>query len=104
LGSVAAGRHVGYLQMVLSVSGVLITSGFGLHFLIWYSAHRAEFEGDNSMEGVSQLLHQLRMPLLGIGLFALAWFWALGTSIDILRAAKLKVGGKPPPLIPPANH
>jgi len=39
-----------------------------------------------------------RLGLLGFALAALAWLWALGTSLQILRAAK-KSAAAPPPML-----
>jgi hypothetical protein len=37
----------------------------------------------------------LLIGLAGIGLYAVAWLWALGTSLSLLRAAKAKESAAP---------
>ena len=78
LGSVTAGRRIGYAQMGLALAGFGLT-GF------WFVGLMIEW------------VHSGEMPLvfgphfwtgcLGVTLFALAWSWALASSIGILRTA-----------------
>jgi hypothetical protein len=101
LGSLAAGRRVGYGQMILSLSGLALTSAFGIHFIIWYASHSAEVNqlDDEGMAHVGELWIHLRSALLGIGVFLTAWLWSLASSLSILAQAKSTVTKPVPPLI-----
>jgi hypothetical protein len=103
LGSLAAGRRIGYGQMILSLSGVALTSAFGIRFIIWFASHSTELSqlDDEGMSHFGELWDHLRWALLGIGVFLTGWLWALASSLSILAQAK-SAGPKPaPPLIKP---
>ena len=97
LGSLAGGRKVGVPQIVLCLAGFAITLGFGVRFIFWALAHWAEFYGSNPdadpFAPLRDLWQQARWPFLGIGLFAIAWVWALLTSRSLLAEAKTKSAG-----------
>jgi hypothetical protein len=101
LGSLAAGRRVGYGQMILSLTGLALTSAFGVRFIVWYAAHSAEVNqvGDDGMAHFGELWVHLRWAFLGIGVFVIAWLWALASSLSILAQAKSTVPKPVPPLI-----
>ena len=94
VGSLAAGRKVGLLQLGLCLLGFGLTLGFGIRFIYWTLAHWSEFYGPDVEPDPFRPLHdmwqQARWPLLGIALFACAWLWALLTSRSLLAAAKNK--------------
>jgi hypothetical protein len=103
LGSLAAGRRTGYGMMVLSLTGLAITSVFGIRFIIWFTSHSAEMNqsGDGGMSGFGELWAHLRWPLLGVAVFLAGWLWALASSLSILAQAKSAGGKTSPPLIKP---
>ena len=78
LGSVTAGRRIGYAQMGVAMVGFGLTGFWFIRLMI-------------------QWIHTGEMPslfgpyfwtgCLGVILFALAWSWALASSIGILMAA-----------------
>jgi hypothetical protein len=95
VGSLAGGRKVGILQLGLCLAGFVITLVFGIRFVYWSLAHWSEFYGPHAdvadpFKPLRDLWRQARWPLLGIGLFALAWLWALVTSWSLLAEAKNK--------------
>ena len=95
LGSLAGGRKIGYLQLVLCYIGQGITLVFGIRFLFWGLAHWSEIYRPNAedpLAALRELWPQVRLPLLGIFLFAIAWLWALLTSWRLLGEAKRKGG------------
>ena len=95
LGSVIGGRKIGYLQMAVCFSGQAITLIFGIRFIFWSLAHWTEVHHPNEDDPLAPLRliwHELRLPLLGIALYAIAFFWALLTSYLLLNAAKRKEG------------
>jgi len=98
-GSLAAGRRVGYAQLTLTAIGFGMTTMCGVPFIIWCLAHWDRLYGPKSdaLGVVSETWHLLRWALLGIGLFLLTWIWALLTSFQILRSARLAEPGASPP-------
>jgi len=103
LGSLAAGRRTGYGMMILSLTGLAMTSIFGIRFIVWYTAHSAEVNqlDEGGMSGYGQLWDHLRWALAGIAVFLIGWLWALASSLSILAEAKSNGGKISPPLIKP---
>ena len=97
LGSLAGGRKIGLPQLALCLAGFAITLGFGLPFIYWALAHWSEFYGSepipDPLAPLRDLWQHARWPLLGIGLFALSWVWALLTSWSLLAKAKARNSG-----------
>jgi hypothetical protein len=86
LGTIMAGRKIGYAQAVLMVAGFLMSVGFagwvilcGVRYLQhpeWSEAYyRAQYQGYAGW---------LRW---GLALCALAWLWALASSVAMVRSA-----------------
>ncbi|MGC8991206.1 MAG: hypothetical protein ACP5MD_13915 [Verrucomicrobiia bacterium] len=73
LGSIAAGRKIGYVQMTLAVIG-LILSVVGV-VSVWREWSSGGFE-----EGLPR---SFWIAVLGVALFMVAWFWALLTSLRL---------------------
>jgi hypothetical protein len=100
-GSLMAGRKTGYPQAVLCVAGFVLTTVFGIKFMIWGVQHWSEIrnpEGD-PLETLTALWRACRWALLGMLLFGLAWVWALVTSWGILRTARRQAGSGEPPAL-----
>jgi hypothetical protein len=98
MGSLAGGKKVGWLQLILCFTGQTISLIFGVRLIYWSLAHWSEFYGPTAdpVEAFPHLWLQARWPLLGIVLFAIAWLWALMISYRLLAEAKKK---SPPQLI-----
>jgi hypothetical protein len=98
-GSLAAGRPVGYVQLALTTIGFGLTTVFGFPFIAWCLAHwDLMFGSERDVVAVfSATWHLLRWALLGIAMFLFAWLWALLTSYQILRSARLANSGDVPP-------
>jgi hypothetical protein len=93
LGSLTGGRKIGYLQLVLCYAGQGVTLVFGIRLILWFLAHWSEIYRPNAEDPLASLREiwpHFRLPLLGIVLFAVAWFWALLTSCQLLKEAKRK--------------
>jgi hypothetical protein len=94
LGSIAAGRRIGYAQAAIALVGfagsMLSVVAFG-----WQWVQRGELpqELDNPV---------LLAALASIALFGFAWVWALATSLDIRAESRRKpVEPGVPPRLPP---
>jgi len=97
LGSLAGGRKVGIAQLALCGAGFTLTLATGVRFIFWALAHWSEFQNPDTntdpMQPLRDLWQHARWPVVGMLLFALAWFWALFTSRSLLAEAKLKNAG-----------
>ena len=80
LGSLAAGRKIGYVQAVLSLLG------FALSFLGLIGFLRDWRVRGDYPEGFTP---SLWLALAGMALFLTGWLWALQTSIGLHGEAKL---------------
>lgn len=100
-GSLLAGRVTGYAQLLLAVGGLALTLIFGARFLGWYVANWSRLQGVQAdpVEAMTEVLKAARWPFLGIGVFALGWLWALGSSWQILRSVRETESANVPPLL-----
>jgi hypothetical protein len=109
-GSIMARRIVGYFQTPVCVTGMLLTLTFGTRMIAWYFTNRARLENmqDDPVAVLGEMWIQLRWALLGMGLFALSWLWALATSLSLLRQAKAAEQANqaniPPRITNPSNE
>ncbi len=82
LGSLAAGRKVGWAQMGLALTGLgLMVYGLARLIRDWLAA---------GLEPVFEFTPALSGLLAGLGVSAVAWFWALGTSLQVHRALRAR--------------
>ncbi len=96
VGSLAAGRRIGWWQLIFGPGGFALTMIFGLRFIFWYVANYNRLQ--QSTEGFDTLLElwqEVRFALVGMAVFAIGLLWALLTSISIVREARR---ASPPPL------
>jgi hypothetical protein len=104
LGSLVGGRKVGWLQIVLYLTGFAMTVGFGIRFVYWSIAHWSEYHSTNidmdPFQPLRDLWQQARWPMLGIALCLVSWFWALQTSRSLLAGTKPKT----PPVLATAHE
>jgi hypothetical protein len=100
-GSLMAGRASGYPQVALGLGGLVLTLLFTLRFAYWYFTSGSRLQGveTDPVEALIELWRAARWPLLGIGVFAAGWLWALATSCQILHAAKDAEPKNVPPLL-----
>jgi hypothetical protein len=89
-GSLLAGRATGYPQLGLALGGLALSLLFGLRFIVWYIANWSHFYGPQAdpFSAMGDIWFKMRWALLGIGVFALGWLWALATSLAIVQSAK----------------
>lgn len=80
MGSLIAGRYcIGIAQMILALMGF----GFFIFWIISFYGqwiHTGEVPGDWGL--------YLKYALLGAGIFMVAWFWSLTTSLSLLQEGR----------------
>ena len=86
MGTVMAGRRSGYFQGVIMLGGFFLTMGF----MCCYFASLFSFVAHS--QGGQVNLKELCRPyawagIYGLGLCLVSWWWALASSLSILRAA-----------------
>ena len=101
-GTLVAGRRSGYVQGLLALAGVGLTTVFGLRFIAWYFAHFARLQEDwvDPIAAAGAIWIAVRWAVLGMALFAVAWLWALASSLSFLHEAR-RAGPGPRPRTPP---
>lgn len=99
-GSLLAGRVIGYFQIVVALLGLAVTFIFGLHFLVWSVTHWSQMHDETAdpLDRLRDLWLGVRWALLGMGVFAASWLWALISSLGILRGAVRSRSPSPPPV------
>ena len=100
-GSLVAGRVSGYAQAALAIGGMILTMVFGVRFIWWYVANWSRFHepGADPTAALSEMWPFLKWLLLGFGMFALGWLWALATGFQIVSSAgKAESAAVPPRL------
>jgi hypothetical protein len=95
LGTVAAGRRVGYLQAALALLGFALTL-LGLVGII------RDWSRDGALP--DRITSSLWVGLAGIAVYAAAWLWALSSSLRIHRqapspTAEIRPAERPPPVL-----
>ena len=93
LGTLMMGRRVGYLQAAIMLAGFALTMGF----LLWYLVCAGRYAVNPSWDETrfTSLYRPYKWSLYwGPGLCAVAWVWALFSSIAMMRAARTEA---PPP-------
>ncbi len=80
LGSLLAGQRVGWIQVILALTGFVLT-------LWWAVGFVAEWIHTGSLP--LELNRRFLIGLGGVVLFLIAWLWSLATSLQILRGRGL---------------
>ena len=84
MGTIMSGRRIGYVQAAIMLAGFFLTMGF----FIWYFVCVARYlsnSGWSRDEFIATFRPCLWSLYWGIGLSALAWFWSLKSSLEILK-------------------
>lgn len=99
VGSITAGRRIGYAQLALTLLAFALTLVFGLRFVSWSIANWAEIHDPEAdpLTVLAAMWHRLRWPLLAIALFVISELWALGTSLSLRRDARRHEFASAPP-------
>lgn len=86
LGSIAAGRRVGYAQAAVALAGFVVTVLFAGWLIRSVAAlPRLPETIDQWRELLPRWAGWLKLGGLGFALFGGAWLWALATSLRLLR-------------------
>lgn len=96
LGTIMAHRRIGYVQAIIMLIGFTLTMGF----MLWYLACAARFlisSAGDEKAFAAEWRSFLWAGEVGLGLCAIAWCWALVSSIGIIRQTS-----KTPPVLPSA--
>ena len=76
LGSILGGDRVGWIQAPLAATGFVLTNVWAVSFAVaWVRTGAFPSEGGS----------HLWLGVVGVALFVVAWLWAFGTSLRILR-------------------
>jgi hypothetical protein len=95
LGTLMMGRRVGYAQAAIMLAGFALTMGFLLWYIVCIGRYAVNPSWDETQ--FTSLYRPYKWSLYwGLGISAVAWFWALFSSIAMLRAARS--GPQPPPI------
>ena len=89
-GSLVAGYGSGYVQLALALSGVVVSTLFGVQFILWQLANWSRLHDVDAdpTKTLTEIWIHLRLALLGVAIFFLAWLWALTTSLAIMRSSR----------------
>jgi len=85
LGSVLAGRRVGWIQAALALVGFALSA----FWLVWFAAALVR-EGGFPLDGGPYL----PLGLAGVLLFAVSWIWGLVTGLGILGESRRTPSGR----------
>lgn len=93
LGTILAGRRFGYPQAAIMVLGFVLVVGY----LLWYLVCAARYVKNPSWtEAQFESTYRPYLWALydGVGMFLVAWIWALFSSLSMWR--QRKAGSSPP--------
>ena len=108
MGTVMAGHRCGYIQATLMVAGFCLVMGFMLWFLLCTGRYLAGAPWTEE-QFAAQYRPYAWMWKVGVLLCLVSWFWALVSSLELLRRHKpgsskdrmaTSPAPKPPPLPP----
>jgi hypothetical protein len=110
MGTVMAGKRVGYLQAVMMVAGFCLVLGFMLWFFVCVARYLAGAPWTEEEFG-AQYRPYAWLWQSGLALCLFSWFWALLSSVSLLRHAKSESDHAPmsaphppgPPPLPPSD-
>src|ERR1035437_9413527 len=79
--------------------GMIVSLVFGARFILWYVANWSHFHELDADPGAAlgEMWQFLKWPLVGFGMFAVGWLWALATSLQIVSSARKTESANVPP-------
>jgi hypothetical protein len=95
-----AGRIVGYVQLVLTAAGMILSMIFAGKFITWFFANWSRLQNPNNdpIETLGEVWQAVKWPLAGLALFGFAWLWGFVSGLSILGKSKREERKLPPPL------
>ena len=87
LGTLMMGRRVGYAQAAIMLAGFFLTMAFLLWYLVCAARHAFNPNWDEA-KFTSIYRPYIWSLYWGLGLCAVAWLWALFSSIAMVRKAR----------------
>ena len=98
-GSLVAGRASGYAQAALAIGGMIVSLVLARASSCWYFANWSRLHEPDAdpAAALSEMWQFLKWPLLGFGIFAVGWLWALATSFLIVSSARKAESATMPP-------
>ncbi|MEO6182697.1 MAG: hypothetical protein ABIP71_06300, partial [Verrucomicrobiota bacterium] len=98
LGTIFAGKKIGFTQAALSLVGFFVATGY----TCWFIFHQIKLlfdVGTSSQEFNAVRFDHWWIGAVGLGLCLIAWSWSLFTSIEIVKSTR--ENSPIPPLPPP---
>src|SRR5215204_2353846 len=94
MGSLVAGRRVGYPQLAIAIVAMFLTVVFSARFVSWLLANWSRVYNSDAdpVTALAEMWRALRWALFSIGAFCFSWVWALLTSLQIVNSAKHEAG------------
>lgn len=91
LGSLVAGRKAGYVQAALALIGMVLSSAFAAWFFTaWFHMPHAPADVGELKQFFAGGMTYVKAGGIGFACFLIGWFWALATSINIVRKSKAR--------------
>ncbi len=94
LGTIMSGRRVGYVQAGLMLIGFFLAMGFFIWYFVCIARHLSN-PGWSHEQFIATFRPYLWSLYWGLGLSALAWFWSLKSSLEMLKEKDVRT---PPPI------
>lgn len=89
IGSLLAGRIVGYFQLAVYGAGFAVSMYFGVQTLYWYQQNYSRLtQQDDPSGSLFEMWVHVKWPLVGVALCALAILWGFISSCGIMAQAK----------------
>ena len=85
-GSLAAGRAVGYVQLILCTVGFIISGVSCATAIRWFLLSGSQAAGGDPGSFLIDLWGHLLWPMVGVGIFLVALIWAVLTGRQIIAA------------------
>jgi hypothetical protein len=85
LGTLAAGRKLGYAQAVTAVTGLTVTAA---SLVVLTRAWLSLAAPPDPRQALEACAPGLILLVCGLGLFGSAWLWGLASGLSLLRQAK----------------
>jgi hypothetical protein len=86
IGTIMAGRKIGFVQAAVMIGGFCLTLAFGLMYIS--AVYKFALDGSATEEKWKAMQPPLWMGIGGFALCGVAWFWSLFSSFQILHESR----------------